>query len=179
MEIKKIQQLTSDLSSLNWGNNGYSTDIIYSVSSIEFAGAFEFTLKEKKLSYSKVWETGSDDIDELNTIIEKGNSFGAFVDDKLQGWIICDHRTWNNSFYIENILVNEKYRRHGLGIMLIKNAVKEARKLNCRVIELETQNTNYPAIQFYRRMGFNITGVNTRLYDNSEEIALFMTLDIE
>lgn len=178
MEIKKLQQLTSN-PSLNWGNNGYFTDIIYSVSSIEFAGSFEFTLREKKLRYTKVWETGSDDIDELNTIIEKDTSFGAFADGELQGWIICEHRTWNNSFYIENILVNEKYRRQGLGIMLIKNAFKEARKLNCRVIELETQNTNYPAIQFYRRMGFNITGVNTRLYNNSEEIALFMTLDVE
>lgn len=178
MEIKKLQKLISN-PSLNWGNNGYSTDMIYSVSSIEFSGSFEFNLREKKLSYSKVWETNSDDIDELNTIIEKGTSFGVFEDAELQGWIICEQRTWNNSFYIENTLVNEKYRRHGLGIMLIKNAIKEARRLNCRVIELETQNTNYPAIQFYRRMGFNITGVNTRLYDQSNEIALFMTLDIE
>lgn len=178
MEIKKLEKLASN-PTLNWGNNGYITDIIYSVSSLEFSGTFEFTLREKKLPYTKLWETGSEDIDELNSIIEKGNSFGAFAEGELQGWIICEHRTWNNSFYIENILVNEKYRRQGLGIMLIKNAIKEARQLNCRVIELETQNTNYPAIQFYRRMGFNITGVNTRLYDNSEEIALFMTLDIE
>lgn len=178
MEIKKLQKLTSN-PSLNWGNNGYSTDKIYSVSSIEFNGSFEFALREKALSYTKVWETNSDDIEELNTIIENGHSFGAFADGELQAWIICEHRTWNNSFYIENILINEKYRRQGIGIMLIKNAIKEARTLNCRVIELETQNTNYPAIQFYRRMGFNITGVNTRLYDHSEEIALFMTLDIE
>ncbi|REC63470.1 GNAT family N-acetyltransferase [Chryseobacterium pennae] len=178
MEIKKLQRLTSN-PSLNWGNNGYSTDIIYSVSSIEFNSSFEFNLREKKLSYTKVWEIDSDDINELNTLIEKDSSFGAFADEELQGWIICEHRTWNNSFYIENILINEQYRRQGIGIMLIKSAIKEARKLNCRVIELETQNTNYPAIQFYRRMGFNITGVNTRLYDNSEEIAFFMTLDIE
>lgn len=178
MEIKKLQKLTSN-PTLNWGYNGYSTDIIYSVSSLEFSGSFEFSLREKKLSCSKVWETDTNDIEELNTIIEHDHSFGAFDDNELQGWIVCDYRTWNNSLYIENILINEKYRRQGLGIMLIKNAIKEARKLNCRVIELETQNTNYPAIQFYRRMGFNITGVNTRLYNQSEEIALFMTLDIE
>lgn len=178
MEIRKLQQLTHN-PSLNWGHNGYSTEIIYSVSSIEFADTFEFSIKEKKLNYTKVWETTSEDIEELNLIIEKGNSFGAFSNDELAGWIICEQRAWNNSFYIENILIDEKYRRHGIGIMLIKNAIKEARRLNCRVIELETQNTNYPAIQFYRRMGFNITGLNTRLYDNSEEIALFMTLDVE
>ncbi|KFF75431.1 streptothricin acetyltransferase [Chryseobacterium sp. P1-3] len=169
----------TDNPSLTWGHNGYTTDRIYSVSSIEYAGSFEFSLREKSFPYTKVWETGSEDIEELNLIIEKGHSFGAFINNELIGWIICEQRTWNNSFYIENILIDEKYRRLGVGIQLIKNAVKEARKLNCRVIELETQNTNYPAIQFYRRMGFNITGVNTRLYDNAEEIALFMTLDIE
>lgn len=176
MEIRKLQKLTSN-PSLHWGHNGYTTDKIYSVSSIEYGGSFEFTLKEKPLSYTKVWTT--DDIEELNTIIEKGNSFGAFANDELIGWIIGEHRTWNNSFYIENILIDEQYRRQGAGILLIKNTVREARRLACRVIELETQNTNYPAIQFYRRMGFNITGLNTRLYENPEEIALYMTLDVE
>lgn len=178
MEIKKLQKLTSN-QSLDWGHNGYTTDVSYVVSSIEFGCSFEFILKEKSLPYHKIWETTSEDLEELNTIIEQGNSFGAFVNEELAGWIICEQRTWNNSFYIENILVNEKYRRQGIGIKLIKSAIKEARKLNSRVIELETQNTNYPAIQFYRRMGFNITGLNTRLYENPEEIALFMTLDIE
>ncbi|AZA77560.1 GNAT family N-acetyltransferase [Chryseobacterium sp. G0186] len=178
MEIKKLQKLSSN-PILNWGYNGYTTDIIYSVTSIEYSSSFEFNLREKKLSYSKIWETGDDELEELNTIIEKDNSFGAFADGELQGWVIGEHRTWNNSFYIENILINEQYRRQGVAVMLLKNAIKEARQLNCRVIELETQNTNYPAIQLYRRMGFNITGLNTRLYDQSEEIALFMTLDIE
>lgn len=178
MEIRKLQKLISN-PSLEWGHNGYTTDRIYSVSSIEFGGSFEFSLKEKALPYTKIWETTSEDLEELNTIIEQGNSFGAYVNEELTGWIICEQRSWNNSFYIENILINEKHRRQGIGIMLIKSTIKEARKLNCRVIELETQNTNYPAIQFYRRMGFNITGLNTRLYSNTEEIALFMTLDVE
>ena len=178
MEIRKLQKLTTD-PSVSWGHNGYTTDRIYSVSSIEFGGSFEFSLKEKFFPYTKNWETTSEEFEELNNLIEQENSFGVFADEELSGWIICEHRTWNNSLYIENILINEKYRRQGIGIMLIKSAIKEARRLNCRVIELETQNTNYPAIQFYRRMGFNITGLNTRLYDNPDEIALFMTLDVE
>lgn len=178
MEIKTLEKLMHN-PSLKWGHNGYTTDRIYSVSSIELAGSFEFILKEKSISYTKIWETGSDELEELNHVVEKGNSFGAYINGELAGWIICEQRAWNNSFYIENILVDEKHRRQGIGIQLIKSAIKEARKLNSRVIELETQNTNYPAIQFYRRMGFNITGLNTRLYENSEEIALFMTLDMD
>ncbi|WP_223606023.1 GNAT family N-acetyltransferase [Chryseobacterium sp. OSA05B] len=177
MEIKKLEKLTEDPTS-GWGLNGYTTDKILSVSFVEYGGSFEFVLKEKSMTYSKVWETHSTDIDELNEIIEKGQSFGVFEDGELMGWIICERRTWNNSFYIENILISEKFRRSGAGAQLIKRAVREARHLNCRIIELETQNTNYPAIQFYRRMGFSITGLNTRLYDNPEETAVFMTLDL-
>ncbi|MDR3026416.1 GNAT family N-acetyltransferase [Chryseobacterium sp.] len=178
MEIRKLQKQTND-PSVNWGHNGYTTDRIYSVSSIEFGGSFEFNLKEKTLPYTKSWETTSEEFEELNSLIEQKSSFGAFIGEDLAGWIISEHRTWNNSLYIENILIDEKHRRQGIGIMLIKSAIKEARRLNCRVIELETQNTNYPAIQFYRRMGFNITGLNTRLYNNPDEIALFMTLDVD
>lgn len=177
MEIKKLEKLSADHST-DWGLNGYDTDKILSLSFVEYGSSFEFILKEKSLNYAKVWETSDDDIDELNETIEEGHSFGAYKDGELIGWIICEHRIWNNSFYIENILINEKFRRIGTGAQLIKNAVREARNLNCRIIELETQNTNYPAIQFYRRLGFTITGLNTRLYENPEETAVFMTLDL-
>lgn len=177
MEIKKLEKLTANPTS-DWGLNGYETDKILSVSFVEYAGSFEFVLKEKQISYTKVWSTDSDDIEELNEVIKQGHSFGVFENEELMGWIICEHRTWNNSFYIENILVSEKLRRNGAGALLIKNAVREARHLNCRIIELETQNTNFPAIQFYRRLGFSITGLNTRLYENAEETAVFMTLDL-
>ncbi|SHG66360.1 Acetyltransferase (GNAT) family protein [Chryseobacterium oranimense] len=177
MEIKKLEKLNNN-PSLDWGMNGYTTDKILAVSAVEFSGSFEFILKEKSIPYTKIWKTSSDEIRELNEIIEKGHSFGVFEEEKLLGWIICEHRTWNNSFYIENILISENLRRQGAGAQLIKNAVREARSLKCRIIELETQNTNYPAIQFYRRLGFSITGLNTRLYENTDETAVFMTLDL-
>lgn len=177
MEIKKIEKLTENPTT-EWGLNGYTTDKILAISFVEYSGSFEFILREKKLSYTKTWKTDSNDMNDLNEIIERGHSFGAFEDGKFIGWIICEHRTWNNSFCIENILISEEFRRNGAGAQLIKNAVLEAKNLNCRIIELETQNTNYPAIQFYRRLGFGITGINTRLYENSEETAVFMTLDL-
>lgn len=47
MEIKKLEKLSSN-PTLNWGFNGYETDKIFAVSSIEIGNTFEFSLREKK-----------------------------------------------------------------------------------------------------------------------------------
>jgi ribosomal protein S18 acetylase RimI-like enzyme len=177
MEIKKLEKLTSN-PILNWGLNGYETDKIFSVSSIEIGNTFEFSIREKYQHYKKIWETTSDDINELNKIIEQGHSFGAFENDELIGWIICDFRECNNSLFIENMLVSEKFRGQNIGRLLIKNINRKARELQCRILELETQNTNYPAIKFYQKAGFQFTGINTKLYNNSSETALFMSYEV-
>lgn len=177
MEIKKLEKLTTN-PTLNWGFNGYETDKIFSVSSIEIGNTFEFNLKEKNQHYRKIWETTSDDINELNTIIEQGHSFGAFENDELIGWIICDFREWNNSLFIENMLISGKFRGQNIGRLLIKSVNRKARELQCRIVELETQNTNYPAIKFYQKAGFQFTGINTKLYNDSSETALFMSYEV-
>lgn len=177
IEIKKLEPLTTN-PTLNWGFNGYETDKIFAVSAIEIGSSFEFSLREKNQYYKKIWETNSDDINELHEIILQGNSFGAFENDELIGWAICDFREWNNSLFIENILIDEKYRGQSIGKLFIKNINRKARELQCRLVELETQNTNYPAIKFYQNAGFRFTGINTKLYKDSTETALFMSFDI-
>jgi len=177
MEIRKLQKLTFN-PTLKWGLNGYKTDKIFAVSTIEIGGSFEFNLREKNQRYEKIWETSSEDIDDLNTTIKQGHSFGAFENNNLIGWAICDFRAWNNSLFIENILIDEKFRGQNIGKLFIKNINRKAKELNCRLVELETQNTNYPAIQFYQKAGFTITGINTKLYKDSTETALFMSFEV-
>lgn len=177
MEIKTLEKLTYN-PTLNWGLNGYETNKIFAISTIEIENSFEFNLREKNQYYKKVWETNDEDIDDLNEIIQQGNSFGIFKDGELIGWAICDFREWNNSLFIENILISEKFRGQNIGKLFIKNINRKARELQCRLVELETQNTNYPAIKFYQNAGFAITGINTKLYKDSTETALFMSFDV-
>lgn len=177
IEIKKLEKLTSN-PTVNWGLNGYETNKIFSVSTIKMGSSFEFSIREKNQYYKKVWETNDKDIDYLNEIISQGNSFGAFENDQLIGWAVCDFREWNNSLFIENILIHEQFRGQSIGKLFIKNVNRKARELQCRLVELETQNTNYPAIQFYQKAGFSITGINTKLYDDSTETALFLSFEV-
>jgi ribosomal protein S18 acetylase RimI-like enzyme len=47
-----------------------------------------------------------------------------------------------------------------------------------RALVCETQNYNVPAIQFYRKLGFEIDGIDLSYYTNDDmtggEVALFM-----
>jgi len=177
MEIKKLEKITFN-PTVNWGFNGYETNKIFAVSTIKMENSFEFSLREKNQYYKKAWTTNDEDIDSLNEIIEQGNSFGAFENNELIGWAICDFRAWNSSLFIENILIDEKFRGQNIGRLLIKYVSRKARELQCRMVELEVQNTNYPAIKFYQKAGFAINGINTKLYNNSTETALFMSFEI-
>jgi ribosomal protein S18 acetylase RimI-like enzyme len=177
MEIKKLNKLTGN-PTVKWGLIGYNTDIIYVISSIEMDGSFEFSLREKKQPYVKVWETEPKYMAELNAIIDQEHSFGAFHEGELIGWVICNFRASNNSLFIETILISEPFRGRNIGRMLIKAVNREARELNCRIVEVETQNTNYPAIQFYRKCGFVFTGINTKKYVDSAETAVLMSFDL-
>ncbi|WP_294287949.1 GNAT family N-acetyltransferase [uncultured Chryseobacterium sp.] len=177
MEIRKLEKLAGNPTVL-WGPIDYCTDKIFVVSAIEIGTSFEFSLREKDQPYTKTLEIKAVDLEKLNILIEQGHSFGAFHEDELIGWAICDYKPWNNSLFIKNLLVSEAFRGRSIGRLLIKSINREARELQCRIVETETQNTNYPAVQFYRKAGFAITGINTKLYNDSTETALFMSFEL-
>ncbi|WP_300569568.1 GNAT family N-acetyltransferase [Flavobacterium sp.] len=180
IKIEIIKTLTENEFS-TWGHNGYESYQIFTINVINQQESISFSLSLKSLEepYLKHWEIKSADIDTFNEIIKAGHSFGAYEDDRLIGIVICEERTWNNSLHIESILVSEKYRQKGIGKLLIEKVIVHAEHKNFRLIELETQNTNVPAIKFYQNQGFKITGINMKLYNEEKnEMALYMTYDI-
>lgn len=165
------------------GHYGYVSDEIYKVKKFSDSESISFNFKSEKtdVPYVKTWKLTDENIHHYRKIIAEGFSFGAYEDNDLAGFIFCEERKWNNSLYIENLIVSESFRRKGIGKLLIKKVIELSRQKNFRHIELETQNTNVPAIEFYKKQGFEITGMNMTLYDpleNKDEVALFMTYDL-
>ncbi len=78
---------------------------------------------------------------------------------------------------IENIIVDRHFRRYGIGSLLLSCASDWARKRGCWAIVLETQNVNYPAIQFYLRNSLEVWSINLHYYPpgpEEHEVAIFM-----
>jgi ribosomal protein S18 acetylase RimI-like enzyme len=178
MHVQKLTSITGN-PTLQWGLNGYKSDYKFQVSTSNTDNIFVFKLSKTKFNYTKNWITTSEDIVRFNEMINQGYSFGVYEREEIAGWVICEHRRWNNSLYIESLLIAEQHRKTGLGKKLIY-AVKNALIANkIRLIELETQNTNMPAVEFYMKQGFHITGLNLKLYGEGleNEFAVFMSFN--
>ncbi len=105
--------------------------------------------------------------------------FFAYVEGQPAGQIILN-KNWNNYAYVQDITVDAKFRKQGVGTRLIAQAIQWAKSKNLPGIMLETQNINVGACRLYERCGFQLGGFDRLLYKgivhDTIEIALYWYL---
>ena len=101
----------------------------------------------------------------------------ALANGEIAGVILLRLEEWRSVTSIEDIIVGRQFRRYGIGSLLLNCACDWARNRGCWAILLETQNINYPAIQFYLRNGLEVWSINQHYYPPGpveHEVAVFM-----
>jgi GNAT superfamily N-acetyltransferase len=101
----------------------------------------------------------------------------ALADGQVAGAILLKVEEWRAITRVEDIIVGRQFRRFGVGSLLLNCASDWARNRGCWAIELETQNVNYPAIQFYLRNGLEVWSIHQHFYPPGpveHEVAIFM-----
>lgn len=98
---------------------------------------------------------------------------------KVAGFATAAYQEWNRSVLITGIFVAPAHKQQGIGRSLLELIDQFARTTSARCLQLETQNTNVPAINFYLKAGFRLSGINVDLYDPHQvqagEAALYFT----
>ncbi len=158
---------------------GYVSTDRYQISKSETADEFCFILKRQKLDapYVKRWSFSEDDFKNYSGLVNQELSLGAYDAGQLVGIAISEKIEWNRSLWIREFGVAESYRRKGVGRQLMAKAAEVAKAEGLRILVCETQNTNVPAIDFYRSVGFEVDGVDLSYYTNSDvegEVVVFM-----
>ncbi|MEJ2757306.1 MAG: GNAT family N-acetyltransferase [Anaerolineales bacterium] len=160
--------------------SGYTSQEKYMVGKSETFRLSAITLELQNLNapYIKQWEHDPDLMEFYQSVLEQNLSLGCYMGTKLVGIAIAEKRDWNQSLWVWEFHVDPGYRYQGLGSQMIAQLTSLAQKAGCRVIVCETQNTNVPAIRFYRKNGFEIGGVDLSYYTNQDitdfEVAIFM-----
>lgn len=83
-----------------------------------------------------------------------------------------------DQFHVLNIAVDPAYRRRGLGELMLRAAVREARRGGMAEVTLEVRRSNRPAIAMYQAHGFQVAGVREGYYPDTGEDALVLTLSL-
>jgi len=100
--------------------------------------------------------------------IDEPRVFTAELEGKQVGWIELGFQKWNKRMRIWELLVKEEFRRNGIGTLLVDHAVKLSRKRRARMLVVETQSCNVPAINFYLKNGFELIGFDVAAYSNED-----------
>jgi ribosomal protein S18 acetylase RimI-like enzyme len=100
--------------------------------------------------------------------VEEPRLFAAFLDDEQIGWIELGYDSWNNRMRVWEFFVKQGFRRKGIGTLLMEYAVKIAKEKGARMLILETQTCNVPAVNFYQKYGFELVGFDLAAYSNED-----------
>lgn len=113
--------------------------------------------KEKKMFEIIKWtEDILKDDEKIVIIAESENKICGVAVCKIK--IIKEHVNVKDSkiFSIDELCVDENYRKKGIGSMLIQKAKETARKNECSRLELNCWEFNKNAMDFYLKRGFKI-----------------------
>jgi ribosomal protein S18 acetylase RimI-like enzyme len=140
-------------------------------------GKITYTVVEVP-QYTKQY--GTDEVDYSDYISHPNKAiFLAYEDNELAGQIRVI-KYWNGYAYIDDLAVDIKHRRQGVGRALIARAIEWAKAKGLPGMMLETQNNNVPACRLYESCGFELRGLDTHLYKGlhpaTDEIALYWYL---
>ena len=161
---------------------GYSSPAKYEVIKTEAGDHTQITLTLQSLDPPYLKRFGRDDQleEHLEEVLKQGLSLGAYDGGQLIGIAIAEKREWNNSLWVWDFHIDAEYQGKGIGTKLMKALIKLATQAGFWVMVCETQNTNVPAIRFYRKLGFEIEGVDLNYYTEKElrlgEVAMFLKL---
>ena len=182
IEIRSLTKLS--LAELKRVASGYSSDSKYVVVYTETESCVSFVMRLVTLDkpYVKRFHYDDEILQQYNTALSTGYSFGAYNGDLLVGLIIAEGHQWNRSLFVHEFHVAETHRKQNIGKRLMECVAEKASRAGLRTIVCETQNTNPTAISVYRKLGFRVEGIDISLYSNHDypegEIAIFMKRSI-
>ena len=103
-------------------------------------------------------------------------SWVASLNQKIVGfiiaWYISAYADEEGESHIHNIAVSQDFRRHGIGRLLLLEAVQKGTEIDCSVTVLEVRESNYEARSFYRDLGFYETGIRPNYYQNEDAVVM-------
>lgn len=109
-------------------------------------------------------------------------AFLAEVDGFVVGFALyyVRYSTWKGCrMYLEDLIITEAYRSHGIGTLLIKTLIKEALQKGFSGMLWQVLDWNEPAIGFYKKLNASFDGSWINVSLSKEQMQGFDLSDLD
>jgi ribosomal protein S18 acetylase RimI-like enzyme len=161
--------------------SGYTTDAVYRVTREESDAAVHFALTLTPLPQPRAFRfpLAEADVGHYHAIVPGDYCWAAYAAEEVVGIALAEPQAWNRVLWVWEFHIARTHRGQGIGRGLMAALAAPARAAGLRAMVCETQNTNVPAIRFYRAVGFALEGVDISYYTNDDlapegTVAVFM-----
>ena len=162
--------LPRDIALIEQVETSFETREVYRVERSEHG--FRLILEQLPRPRLKTFPLG-----DLNERREWNDAWLALDGGRAVGFVATAIDPFNRRCTIWHLYVSRSRRRQGIGRQLVDLALARAVEDGATHAWLETSNLNVPGIAAYRRLGFELCGLDTMLYANTaaaDEVALVL-----
>ena len=112
---------------------------------------------------------------------ELDNAFARFFVALHKGEIVGYIGSHNilGEVYITNVAVFSRFRRNGVGKLIVEFLVEQMKSENAEFVTLEVRKSNVNAISLYEKCGFKKVGERKNFYEKPNEDAILMTYFVD
>jgi len=100
----------------------------------------------------------------------------AELENQIVGFAV--YEVCRKEIHIARFGVDPEKLRMGIGTKMMQWLIKESASRNKRIVVLEARETAFPALCFYKSMGFKTAKIIHRFYSDTNEGAHFMKLTL-
>lgn len=167
---------------------GYTTAASYHIGRTEQGTQLDITIQRIPLPepHTRHYDyVGEELVAQYRPHLDNGFCWGLYDEnsEELVALCIASPQEWNQTLWVWEFHVREGWRGRGLGSQLMRHLIGAATAAGLRALICETQHINAPAIDFYRRMGFSLEGLDFSYYTNEDwpagDVAVFMKYKIK
>ena len=117
--------------------------------------------------------------EQLFKLLEAGNSIMlvAIQEAQITGVLVASTTTVESDIYM--VVVDEEFKRQGIGQQLFSYLIEYCTEQGLETIFLEVRESNIPAFNLYKSLGFEEIGRRRAYYSRPIEDALMMKFDLQ
>ena len=106
----------------------------------------------------------------------EGTALVAEHDGTLVGLAIAQPRHELGTLHLVDVRVDSDFRRQGLATAMVYQLINAARENELRAVSAETSANNFPANQMLQKLGFDMSGLDTKRHTNHDVVKEMTTI---